>query len=56
MRGCPHNVERTIEHRPTGSPAGDGRDYQYADLILLVCQHGCETIEIVVGDNREEDL
>ena len=58
MRTCPHMFERTIVHRPTGQVnfATGERDYQYGDLMVLVCPHGCEDIEIVVGDNREDDV
>lgn len=58
MRGCPHNAERTIDHRPSGEigwTPGE-RNYQYGDVMILVCPHGCEDVEIVVGDNREDKV
>lgn len=58
MQGCPHNAERRIDHRPSG-PANFFRgeaDYQYGDVMILVCPRGCPDVEITIGDNREEDV
>lgn len=58
MRGCVHNIERTIEHRATGERhvVTGASQYQYGDLMIFVCPRGCEDIEAVIGDNREEDV
>ena len=56
MHTCPHQLERRLEHHPTGEPdlMTGIRDYLPGDVMVLVCPHGCPEIEITIGRNKEE--
>ena len=61
---CPHMVERTIEHFPTGVnwpvtrlDQHPGESYREGDIMALVCPHGCDPIIVhITADSPEEVL
>jgi len=54
MKGCEHNIERTILHRPSAVESNGKPIYVPGDQMFLVCPHGCPDILLNIVRVRGE--